>query len=55
MALFQVVGEYTVLVMMIFTSPYRLGEYHHDACSIFIKVTRLIGFNRFVTKSIFAI
>ena len=21
--------------MMIFTSPYRLGEYHHDACSIF--------------------
>ena len=27
--------EYTALVMMIFTSPYRLGEYHHDACSIF--------------------
>ena len=26
---------YTALVMMIFTSPYRLGEYHHDACSIF--------------------
>ena len=37
MALFRVVWEYTVglLVMMIFTSPYRLGEYHHDACSIF--------------------
>ena len=35
MALFRVVWEYTALVMMIFTSPYRLGEYHHDACSIF--------------------
>ena len=35
MALFWIVWEYTALVMMIFTSPYRLGEYHHDACSIF--------------------
>ena len=35
MALFRIVWEYTALVMMIFTSPYRLGEYHHDACSIF--------------------
>ena len=35
MALFRVAWEYTTLVMMIFTSPYRLGEYHHDACSIF--------------------
>ena len=35
MALFRIVWEYTALVMMMFTSPYRLGEYHHDACSIF--------------------
>ena len=35
MALFQVVWEYTAFVMIIFTSPYRLGEYYHDACSIF--------------------
>ena len=28
-------SEYTAFVMMIFTSPYRLSEYHHDACSIF--------------------
>ena len=27
MALFRVVWEYTALVMMIFTSPYRLGEW----------------------------
>ena len=27
MALFWVVWEYTALVMMIFTSPYRLGKY----------------------------